>query len=153
MLYKRHPKRPPVSRWQKLSGATREVTAPAPAEEVIPVARKPVPHMECGDCQDDFPLTPENALVARFSEEAEYDYLLAMCDCGSWNRNFINDSTIGMLLGRGIPLVQERYAPPEVVSSYLAATNTPLIMAHDLSPSEEHLVEYFRWVLDRGDQS
>lgn len=91
-------------------------------------------------------------MVAKFSEEPEYDYLLTECECGGWNRNFVDDSTIKMLIARKIPLYEAKYAPPDVVFSYIEATNTPLITAHDLTTSEEHLVEYFRWVLERGDQ-
>ena len=109
--------------------------------------------MECGFCDEDFPLTGDNTMVARFKEEPDYDYVLAECPCGGWNRNFVSDSTIQMLISKGVPSYEERFAPPDVVAAYLEVTGTPLIQAHELTTTEEHLVEYFRWLLERGDQS
>ena len=111
-----------------------------------------VPFMECGGCGEDFPLTPKNAVIARFSEEPDYDYVLAQCECEMWNRNFIPLDTIQMLLRKKIPLVQEKYAPGEVHEAYCYTRDIPLVSARELTTSEEHLVEYFRWLLERGDQ-
>lgn len=110
-----------------------------------------VPFMECGACDEDFPLTPKNTVVARFSEDPDLDYVLAQCPCSMWNRNFVKESTIKMLLSKKIPLIEEKYASGEVREAYCIATDTPIPAFRDLTTSEEHLVEYFRWLLERGD--
>lgn len=111
-----------------------------------------IPHMECGFCGEDFPLLPQNAVVATFSEESVYNYLLAQCECGGWNRNFIEESTQKMLLSKKIPLVEEKFAPGEVHEAYCVVCEIPMASFRELTSSEEHLVEYFRWLLERGDR-
>ena len=113
----------------------------------------PIPTLECGFCDTDIPLSPQNTVVATFSEEPDFNYVLTQCECGGWNRNFIEEDTIKLLLGHKIPVIEEKYAPGEVRESYCIVCNIPLASYKELTESEEHLVEYFRWLLERGDQS
>lgn len=111
-----------------------------------------IPTLECGFCGEDIPLTPQNTVVATFTEEPDYNYVLAQCPCSGWNRNYIDASTVKMLLSKKIPVIEEKYAPGEVRESYCIACDIPMASFKELTSSEEHLVEYFRWLLERGDQ-
>lgn len=111
-----------------------------------------VPTLECGFCGEDIALSPQNTVVATFSEEPVYNYVLAQCGCSGWNRNFIEEDTVQMLVRKKIPVVKEKYAPGEVRESYCVVCEIPMASFKELTQSEEHLVEYFRWLLERGDQ-
>jgi hypothetical protein len=109
---------------------------------------KHVPFMECGACEEDVPLLPDNSMVVRFQFEPAYDYVLMQCPCGMWNRNFIDADTLVMLLSHKIPLVEEKYAPGEVHEAYCETRGIPLLAARELTRAEERLVEFFHYLLE-----
>lgn len=114
-----------------------------------------IPYMECGACEEDIPLTAQNTMVVRFRLTPEYDYVLTKCRCGMWNRNFIDDSTCLMLLAHKIPLVEETRAPGEVIEAWHESRGIPFTPppVHELTTSENRQVEFFAWLLERGDTS
>jgi hypothetical protein len=104
----------------------------------------------CGNCEKRYALTEQNALLFIFNKQPDCNHLQAECpSCGNNTLIYLQDGgdTKDKALKHGINVIEVDYAPKHIYKQFLELAGITLIEPHDLTPRQEHHVEYLGWLL------